>query len=34
VEHEAGKAELIDETVWQSQVADNIHFDPATYCPM
>ena len=31
--YEAGKAELIDETVWQRRVAANIHFDPAIYYP-
>ena len=31
--YEAGKAELIDETVWQRRVAANIQFDPAIYYP-
>ena len=31
--YEAGKAELVDETVWQRRVAANIQFDPAIYYP-
>ena len=31
--YEAGKAEFIDETVWQRRVAANIQFDPAIYYP-
>ncbi len=31
--YEAGKAELVEETVWQNRVADDFSFDPETYYP-
>ena len=31
--YEAGKTELVEETVWQNRVASNLGFDPETYYP-
>lgn len=31
--HEADKAELVEETVWQQRVAGDFSFDPETYYP-
>ena len=31
--YEAGKAELVEETVWQNRIACDFSFDPETYYP-
>ena len=31
--YEAGKAELVEETIWQNRVAGDFGFDPETYYP-